>query len=119
MCRGAMPTALRGHGTPASPCGKPIDDAPVRYRPGRHSARSGFAAAPAYGLLRGTVPPRANRRLAMRNVYDTLKAAVNEFLAKDTFEMGAALAYYTVFSLAPLILIAIAIASAVFGQQAA
>lgn len=55
----------------------------------------------------------------MRNVYDTLKAAVNEFLAKNTFEMGAALAYYTVFSLAPLLLIAIAIASAVFGQQAA
>src|SRR5438309_5759372 len=55
----------------------------------------------------------------MRNAYDTLKAAVNEFLAKDTFEMGAALAYYTVFSLAPLILIAIAIASAVFGQKAA
>jgi membrane protein len=33
--------------------------------------------------------------------------------------MGAALAYYTVFSLAPLLLIAIGIASAVFGEEAA
>lgn len=49
-------------------------------------------------------------------------------LLKDTFNawnndraprMGAALAYYTVFSLAPLMVIAIAIASMVFGAQAA
>jgi membrane protein len=33
--------------------------------------------------------------------------------------MGAALAYYTVFSLAPLLLIAIAIAGLVFGREAA
>ena len=33
--------------------------------------------------------------------------------------MGAALAYYTMFSLAPLLLIVIAIAGLVFGQDAA
>jgi membrane protein len=33
--------------------------------------------------------------------------------------MSAALAYYTIFSLAPLLLIAIAIAGLVFGAQAA
>ncbi len=32
--------------------------------------------------------------------------------------LGAALAYYTVFSLAPLLIIAIAMAGLVFGQQA-
>jgi len=33
--------------------------------------------------------------------------------------LGAALAYYTVFSLAPLLIIVIAIAGLVFGEQAA
>lgn len=49
----------------------------------------------------------------------TFKQTVKRFFAKDTFEMGAALAYYTVFSLAPLLLVAIAIAAAVFGDEAA
>ena len=49
-------------------------------------------------------------------------------LLKDTFDqwnedhaprLGAAVAYYTVFSLGPLLLIVIALASLVFGQQAA
>ena len=43
--------------------------------------------------------------------------AVNEFLAKDTFEMGAALAYYTVFSLAPLTLLILAIVAAIAGLR--
>jgi membrane protein len=47
------------------------------------------------------------------------KRTAKQFFAKDTFEMGAALAYYTVFSLAPLILMAIAIAGTVFDPQAA
>ena len=33
--------------------------------------------------------------------------------------MGAALAYYTIFSLAPLLLLAIAVAGLVFGEEAA
>src|SRR5438045_2480318 len=95
-----------------------IEGAPVRYRPGRRSARSGTLDS-GIRLAQRNSTSRLTGRPPMRNIYDTLKAAVNEFLAKDTFEMGAALAYYTVFSLAPLILIAIAIASAVFGQKAA
>src|SRR5437016_1634459 len=47
------------------------------------------------------------------------KRTGQRFVAKDTFEMGAALAYYTVFSLAPLVLIAIAIAGLVFEKKAA
>jgi membrane protein len=45
--------------------------------------------------------------------------AVSHFIANDSFTMGAALAYYTVFSMAPLILIAIWIAGAVYGEEAA
>jgi membrane protein len=47
------------------------------------------------------------------------KRTAERFVAKNTLEMGAALAYYAVFSLAPLVLIAISIAGAVFGEQAA
>jgi membrane protein len=49
----------------------------------------------------------------------TLKASVQRFLDKDPFQMGSALAYYTVFSLAPLVLIAISLAGLFFGEKAA
>jgi membrane protein len=52
-------------------------------------------------------------------MYELLKCAVKRFIAKDTFTMGAALAYYTAFSLAPLLIIAVAIAGLIFGEQAA
>jgi membrane protein len=54
----------------------------------------------------------------LSTVYDLFKRTFQRFFSKDTFEMGAALAYYTVFSLAPLVLIAISIASLVFHEQA-
>jgi len=50
---------------------------------------------------------------------DLLKCTAKRFIAKDTFTMGAALAYYTGFSLAPLLIIAVAIASLFFGEKAA
>ena len=57
--------------------------------------------------------------MTFATVYELLKRTVTRFIAVNTFEMGAALAYYTAFSLAPLLLIAIAIAGWVFGEQAA
>jgi membrane protein len=47
------------------------------------------------------------------------RRTAQRFVAKNTFEMGAALAYYAVFSLAPLVLLAITIAGFFFGEQAA
>src|SRR5258708_38934344 len=47
------------------------------------------------------------------------KLTAQRFVAKNTFEMGAALAYYAVFSLAPLVLLAITIAGFFFGEKAA
>jgi membrane protein len=57
--------------------------------------------------------------MKLSTVTELFKRTFQRFFAKDTFEMGAALAYYTVFSLAPLVLIAISIAGAVFGEEAA
>lgn len=48
-----------------------------------------------------------------------IKAAVNAWLDDYAPSMGAALSYYTLFSLAPLLIIVIAVAGMVFGQEAA
>ena len=48
-----------------------------------------------------------------------LKQTASEWMEDDAPSLGAALAYYTVFSLAPLMTIAIAIAGFFFGKEAA
>jgi membrane protein len=48
-----------------------------------------------------------------------LKQAVTAWMNDYAASMGAALAYYTMFSLAPVLLVAIAVAGLVFGQEAA
>lgn len=48
-----------------------------------------------------------------------MKQAAEGWVANEDSMMGAAIAYYTLFSLAPLLLIAIGIAGLVFGQDAA
>jgi membrane protein len=50
---------------------------------------------------------------------DLLLRAAGQWYGDKTFELGAALAYYAVFSIAPVILIAIAVASLFLGRQAA
>ncbi|MCU1348411.1 MAG: Ribonuclease, partial [Acidobacteria bacterium] len=55
----------------------------------------------------------------MKKYLDLLKQTYQEFVADKAPRLGAALAYYTIFSIAPLLLIAIAIAGMVFGQKAA
>ncbi len=55
----------------------------------------------------------------MKKYFDLFKQAGKEFSSDKAPRLGAALAYYTVFSIAPLLLIAIAIAGLVFGQEAA
>src|SRR5207248_1445543 len=52
-------------------------------------------------------------------LFGLLKDTIREWNNDKAPRMGAALAYYTVFSLAPLLFIAIAIAGLVFGEQAA
>jgi len=52
-------------------------------------------------------------------VGDLLKAAAVNWVKDYAQSMGAALAFYTIFSIAPLLLIVIAIAGALFGEEAA
>jgi len=55
----------------------------------------------------------------MRKAFDLIKQTVKEWSEDKVPRLGAALAYYTMFSLAPLLIIAIAIAGLVFGEEAA
>ena len=51
-------------------------------------------------------------------MWSTLKEAAAQWAAHKDARMGAALSYYSVFSIGPLILIAVAIAGLVFGREA-
>ena len=54
-----------------------------------------------------------------KEIFDILKKTASDWMEHQAPTLGAALAYYTVFSLAPLLIIAIAIAGLVLGQEAA
>ena len=55
----------------------------------------------------------------MKKYLGIFKQTISEFSQDKVPRLGAALAYYTIFSLAPLLLIVIAIAGLVFGHDAA
>ncbi|MGR4871686.1 YihY/virulence factor BrkB family protein [Variovorax sp. LARHSF232] len=57
--------------------------------------------------------------MKLRQLFDLCKKAVTSWQDDYAPSMGAALAYYTVFSIAPLLLIVISVAGLVFGEAAA
>ena len=52
-------------------------------------------------------------------IFGVLKTAANNWIDDYAPSMGAALSYYTVFSMSPLLIIVIAIAAFIFGEHAA
>src|SRR5262249_3795018 len=99
------------------------------YSPGEHlSFRSGQTALSnhldrpwlAHRLHEELQPVAPGRRpMKLKTAYELLQQTFSEWSADNAPRLGAALAYYTVFSIAPLLLIAIAIAGLVLGEQAA
>jgi membrane protein len=63
------------------------------------------------GVIRNALHPA--------ELFALVREAVKGWIDDDASSMGAALAYYTLFSIAPLLVIVIALAGAVFGEQAA
>jgi membrane protein len=57
--------------------------------------------------------------MRLKEAPNVLLAAVNAWLEDRAPSMGAAIAYYTVFSLAPILILVIAIAGVAFGEEAA
>ena len=69
-----------------------------------------------------TFPAVGNKRLNCsfsQSSFTLLKGAVNGFLEDEALTRGAAIAFYTATSFAPVLLIVIAIAGLVYGQDAA
>jgi membrane protein len=54
-----------------------------------------------------------------KTLWGMLRETFNEWMEVNAPRLGASLAYYTAFSLAPLLLIAVAVAGRVYGEQAA
>jgi membrane protein len=52
-------------------------------------------------------------------IIDLVRTTLKEWSEDKAARLGAALAYYTIFSIGPLVLVMVAIAGAVFGQEAA
>jgi len=52
------------------------------------------------------------------DVINTLKTTASEFMSNNSFRHAAALSYYTIFSLPPLLIIVITAASAIYGAEA-
>src|ERR1700737_3522110 len=63
--------------------------------------------------------PRWMAQMTVKDLWGLAKAAASGWVDDYAQSMGAALAYYTMFSIAPLLLIVISIAGLVFGDQAA
>jgi membrane protein len=57
--------------------------------------------------------------MSSRGIWRLIKETIDEWNRDNASQMAAALAYYTVFSIAPLLVIAVAVAGAVFGEEAA
>jgi membrane protein len=55
----------------------------------------------------------------MGKLWQVLKTTVTQWIEDQPFQLAASLSYYTLFSLAPLLVIAIAIAGFAFGEEAA
>src|SRR4051812_25324099 len=58
-------------------------------------------------------------QISLKRLWFLIKQSVNRWTEDGASSMGAALAYYTMFSLAPLLLIVISIAGLIFGEEAA
>jgi membrane protein len=56
--------------------------------------------------------------MSPKNAFELCRKSVNAWIDDFAPSMGAAIAYYTMFSLAPLLVIVIAVAGAVFGREA-
>jgi len=63
--------------------------------------------------------PRRRPRLTLADARLLLEKSVNAWVDDYAPSMGAAIAYYTLFSVAPLIIMVIAVAGMVYGQDAA
>ena len=57
--------------------------------------------------------------MKLRSIWQFFRRVVVQWINNEPFELAAALSYYTLFSLTPVLVIAIGIAGIAFGHEAA
>lgn len=62
--------------------------------------------------------PQERTKLSAKSLFGLVKESFQEWQADGALDLGAALAYYAIFSLAPLLLIVIGVAGLVWGREA-
>ena len=60
----------------------------------------------------------AEKFITLKALWLLMRDALFQWIDDNPFRLAAALAYYTLFSMAPLLLIAVAVAGVVFGREA-
>src|SRR4051794_17158604 len=83
------------------------------------STKPGAKSPEAEAPRREPAPRTARSWMRLSDVWSMLKETAEEWMEDKAPRLGAALAYYSVLSLAPLLIIAISIAGLVFGAEAA
>ena len=91
----------------------------VRESPDRLTSRKQWSVDWSTHARLVDVSSTRGRAMQFRSGFDLIRTAVSSWLEDFAPSMGAALAYYTVFSVAPLLVIVIAVAALIFGQEAA
>ncbi len=57
--------------------------------------------------------------IRLKGIWEFIKDVFNKFIDDKCPKLGAALSFYTIFSIAPIIVISIAVAAVIFGREAA
>ena len=89
------------------------------HRAPSRSHRNRTSPAASRAIERMGPPAKWIARMTVDDLWGVIKGAVSGWVDDYAQSMGAALAYYTMFSIAPLLLIVISIAGLVFGEEAA
>lgn len=63
-------------------------------------------------------PKRSAKKLSAKSLFGLVKESFREWQTDGALDLGAALAYYAIFSLAPLLLVVIGVAGLVWGREA-
>ncbi len=90
-----------------------------RSKSPKTSAPVATESLPAASLPANVATKRPARSTGARATFNLVKDSFSEWSADKAPRLGAALSYYTVFAIAPVLLLAISVAGLVFGRDAA
>ncbi len=92
---------------------------PLPLSPSSPSPQPGVSGNEAIPDPRTPSPiPQERPKLSAKSMFGLIKESFQEWQADGALDLGAALAYYAIFSLAPLLLIVIGVAGLVWGREA-